>query len=181
VTTAILEAPRTRTPSRRRHRSQVSKWARPVQPIKAIWDQATEEERKKARELVTELLGYWLGQQSKAELAQRLSVPPIRVWQMSQRAMAGMVAAMLRPPSGRRGRMPKLDPEVKELRKRIAELEHANELLTRLVRLLRTMPGNEHRELPKEERRAKRASGRRKKAVEPRGPGADPGALPDGT
>src|SRR5262245_44790439 len=170
-----------RREARRRHRAQVSRWARPVQPIKAIWDQSSDEARKKARALVTDLLGYWLGQQSKTERAARLSVPPIRVWQMSQRAMAGMVAAMLRPPSGRRGRMPKLNPEVKELRKRISELEHENELLTRLVRLLRTMPGNEHRALPKEERRAKSATRRKKKPLEPGGPGAGAGTPPQGT
>src|SRR5262245_17584287 len=134
MTATMTEPVRTRRSTQRRHRAQVSRWARPVQPIKAIWDQADEEGRAKARELTTELLGYWLGQQSKTELAQRLCVPPIRVWQMSQRAMAGMVAAMLRPPSGRRGRMPKLDPEVKELRRRIAQLERENELQTRLIR-----------------------------------------------
>src|SRR5688572_14265123 len=96
---------------RRRQRRAVSRWARPVQPIKAIWDAASDEEKAKARDLTTELLGYWLGYQSKAELARQLEVPPIRVWQMSQRAMAGMVAAMLRPPSGRRGRMARLAPE----------------------------------------------------------------------
>jgi DNA repair exonuclease SbcCD ATPase subunit len=164
---------------RRRRRTAVSKWARPVYPIKAIWEAASEEEKQKARALTTEVLGYWLGQQSKTELAKELGVPPIRVWEMSQRAVAGMVAAMLKPPSGRRGRMPKLDPEVKELRKRIAELERENEVQRRLIRLLRTMPGNEKRELPKEERDATKSSRPRKKALEPRaaqpGPGAPPG------
>jgi len=153
-----------------------------VYPIKAIWDAASEQERAKARELVTELLGYWLGQQSKDELAKSLGVPPIRVWQMSQRAVAGMVAAMLRPPLGRRGAMPKLDPEVKELRERIKVLEHENEVQRRLIRLLRTMPGNERRELPQEEQRAKPKAARGKKALEPRGPATSPGtAASDGT
>jgi len=151
-----------------------------VQPIKAIWDQASEEERAKARDLTSELLGYWLGHESKAELARRLGVPPIRVWQMSQRAMAGMVASLLRPPSGRRGAMPRVGPEIKELRKRNAQLQREVDLLRRLVALLRTMPGNEHRELPKEERRARRGT-RRAKKVEPRGPQAGPGAAPQGT
>src|SRR5512144_1036020 len=111
------------TARRRRRRTAVSKWARPVYPIKAIWEAASEEERARARGLTTEVLGYWLGQQSKDELAKSLGVPPIRVWQMSQRAVAGMVAAMLKPPSGRRGPMPKLNPEITELRKRIAYLE----------------------------------------------------------
>lgn len=167
---------------RRRRRTAVSKWARPVYPIKAIWDAASEEEKAKARGLTSELLGYWLGQQSKTELARQLGVPPIRVWQISQRAVAGMVAALLRPPSGRRGAMPKLDPEVKGLRKRIAVLEHENELQRRLIRLLRTMPGNETRELPKDqvpkEERDAKPTRRKKKAVEQRGREPGPGTAP---
>lgn len=166
---------------RRRQRGRISKWARPVQPVKAIWDAASEEEKQKARALTTEILGYWLGYQSKAELARQLEVPPIRVWQMSQRAMAGMVAAMLRPPSGRRGRMASLGPEVKELRRRIAALEKENETQRRLIAVLRTIPGNERRGLPKEERGAKRRSHRAKKPDKPRDPGADRSVAPQGT
>jgi hypothetical protein len=118
--------------------------------------------------------------ESKAEIGRRLSMPPIRVWQMGQRALSGMVAALLTPPSGRRGAMPRIDPETKELRKRVAELEAETDLQRRLIKLLRTMPGNEHRELPKEEIDAKRAPRKRKpaKAVEralpPPGRGAGP-------
>jgi len=107
-------------------------------------------------------------------------VPPIRVWQMSQRAMAGMTAAMLRPPAGRRGRM-SLDPEVKELRRRIAQLERENETQRRLIAVLRTIPGNEKRGLPKEEPRAKRRAPRRKNPGRPSGPEPDRGVAADAT
>lgn len=169
-------------PQRRRRRATVSKWARSVYPIKAICDASSEEEMAKARALATEVLGYWLGLQSKAELAAALGVPPIRVWQISQRAVAGMVAAMLKPPSGRRGAMPKLDPEVKELRKRIAYLEQENETQRRLIRLLRTMPGNAHRELPEEERHGKSPGARRRKKTDrPGAAPAHPTVAPQGT
>lgn len=186
MTTATMTAPAAvktdhRREPKRRQRRQVSRWARPVQPVKAIWDAASDEERAKARALTTEILGYWLGYQSKAELARQLEVPPIRVWQMSQRAMAGMVAAMLRPPSGRRGRMASVGPEVKELRRRIAQLEKENETQRRLIAVLRTIPGNEKRGLPKEERGAKRRTHRAKKPDKPGGPGPDRSVAPRGT
>lgn len=169
--------------SRRRRRRTVEAYLRPVYPISAILSAATEEETQKARLICNELLGYWLGHESKASLARRLNMPPIRVWQLSQRAMTGMMAAMLRPPTGRRGAMPRIDPETKALRKRVAELEAETSLQRRLIELLRTMPGNEHRELPKEERGAtKRKPGKRRAPVErgttQGGPGALPGSSP---
>jgi hypothetical protein len=139
----------------------VDAYLRPVYPISAIWAAATPEEQQKARLLCNELLGYWLGHESKAALSRRLQVPQVRVWQMSQRALSGMVAALLRPPTGRRGAMPRIDPEVKALRKRVADLEAETDLQKRLITLLRTMPENAHRELPKEERDA--ASRRRRR------------------
>jgi hypothetical protein len=161
---------------------------RPVYPISAILGSASAEEMQKARLLANELLGYWLGHESKAALARRLSVPPIRVWQLSQRAMTGMLAALLRPPTGRRGAMPRIDPEVRLLRKRVMELEAETSLQRRLIELLRTMPGNETRDLPrdqvpKEERDAgKRRHRKSKKALErgttPGGPGAPAGTPP---
>jgi hypothetical protein len=155
-------------PGKKRRRRTVDAFLRPVYPISAILASATAEERQKARMLCGEILGYWLGHESKADVARRLSMPPIRVWQMGQRALSGMVAALLTPPTGRRGAMPRIDPETKELRRRVAELEAETDLQRRLIKLLRTMPGNEHRELPKEESDAKRAPRKRKpaKAVE---------------
>lgn len=172
---------------KRRRRRSADAFLRPVYPISAILSSATAEETQKARLLVNELLGYWLGHESKAALARRLSMPPIRVWQLSQRAMTGMVAAMLRPPQGRRGAMPRIDPETKALRKRVAELEAETSLQRRLIELLRTMPGNERRELPrdqvpKEESDAsaprKRKSSKPKTSMERGTSGAGPGALP---
>jgi len=171
VSTPTEEAPPRRPRRPRRRRAAISKWAQPVYPIKAIWDAATEEERQRARELATELLGLWLGQQTKEDLAKRLSVPPIRVWQMSQRAVAGMVASMLRPPLGRRGAMPRQDPEVRALRTRVAGLEKDLEVSRRLVSILRTMPGNERREVPEEAEGAARNPTRGVRTRKARRPG----------
>jgi hypothetical protein len=157
----------------------VDAFLRPVQPIKAIWTAASEEEQRKARALAAELLGYWLGRETKAELSRRLGIPPIRVWQMSQRALAGMVTALLRPPEGRRGAAPRLDPEVKELRRRVAELEAETSSQRRLIELLRTLPGPTPSDLPREESRAKEP--RRVRATPPgtrRAAGARAEALP---
>lgn len=163
---------------KRRRRRTVDRFLRPVYPISAIWAGASEEEQRKARTLCGEILGYWLGHESKAALARRLAMPQVRVWQLSQRAMTGMVAALLRPPTGRRGAMPRLDPEVKALRKRVADLESETALLRRLVQLLRTMPGNEDRELPKEAGSAARKRKPRPK-VERGGPPAGHGVSAD--
>lgn len=157
-------APATSRPRRRRR--TVDAFLRPVQPIKAIWASASEEEQRKARALASELLGYWLGRETKAELSRRLGIPPIRVWQMSQRAISGMVTALLRPPEGRRGALPRLPPEVKELRRRVAELEAETSSQRRLIELLRTLPGPTPPEIPQEESRAKES--RRVRATPPR-------------
>ena len=160
-------APTTSRPRRRRR--TVDSFLRPVQPIKAIWASASEEERQKARSLASELLGYWLGHETKAEISRRLGIPPIRVWQMSQRALSGMVTALLRPPEGRRGAAPLLSPEVKELRRRVAELEAETSSQRRLIELLRTLPGPTARDLPQEESRAKESRGVRPAPTRTRG------------
>lgn len=154
--TAVTPPATAGTTSRpRRRRRTVDSFLRPVQPIKAIWTAASEEERQKARALAAELLGYWLGHETKADLSRRLGIPPIRVWQMSQRALSGMVTALLRPPEGRRGAAPRLPPEVKELRARVAELEAETSSQRRLIELFRTLPGPTPLDLPQEESRAK--------------------------
>lgn len=131
----------------------VSGALRPVYPISAILASATPEEVKRARMLVSELLGYWLGHESKASLARRLSIPQVRVWQMGQRALAGMVAAMLTPPSGTRGStgaMPRVSQETIALRKRVLDLEKETGVQRRLIELLRTLPSSDRRECAKE-------------------------------
>jgi hypothetical protein len=85
-------------------------------------------------------------------------VPPLRIWQLSQMALSGMLAGLLRQPKTRkRGRplppasSPEEDPRI--LKKRIVELERKLKTTEDLVRVLRDLPW-----APKEEKEASRAA-----------------------
>lgn len=151
-TTTAQAAGTSETPSPRsrrgRGRRRVGTWVRPVYPIRALYEGASEEERRQAHALSATILEYWTGVATKTEIARRLGVPPIRVWQMSQRAAAGLVCGLLRPPSGKRGPPMSTSPTEKELRKRIAQLERECALQKELIEVLRELPGNRDRELP---------------------------------
>lgn len=140
-------APRTRTYRKRR---RVEKTPRPVYPMRALWDSVTEEERAKAHATCGTILEYWLGVSSKAEVARKLGVPPLRVWQMSQRAVTGMVCGLLRQPRTRRKVVMATDPEEdpKALRRRIAKLEREIEWKNGLIQVLKDLPANKGRKLP---------------------------------
>jgi hypothetical protein len=101
------------------------------------------EEKERAHETCMEILEYWLGKKSKGEVARDLSVSLLRVWQLSQQALSGMMAGLLTQPRRRVG------PEVFEarpdetrtaLKARIAELKTKLERTEDLVRVLRTAP-----------------------------------------
>lgn len=145
--TATQTAAQTVEPRERRGRGRrrVGRWVRPVYPIKALYDQASEEERRQAHALSATILEYWTGVATKQEVARRLAVPPIRVWQISQRAAAGLVCGLLRPPSGRRGPPMQTSKGEAELKKENARLEKENALLRSLIAVLREMPANRDR------------------------------------
>jgi hypothetical protein len=133
---------RTRT-GRKRTNFQVP--ARQPIAVRALWQSASTEEQKTAHELCMALLEYWLGKATKQEIAQRLEVPGLRVWQLSQMALSGMLAGLLRQPKTRpRGRpapvpsSPGEDPRL--LRRRIVELERKLKATEDLVRVLRDLP-----------------------------------------
>jgi len=71
-------------------------------------------------------------------------VPLLRVWQLSQQAVSGMLAGLLKQPR-RRSRVP-LPPDLpasedpRALKRRIAELERRLRNTEDLVRVLRTAP-----------------------------------------
>ena len=50
------------------------------------------------------MLEHWLGRMTRKDLGTKLNLPPLRVWQMSQQALAGMVVGLMaqpkRPPKG---------------------------------------------------------------------------------
>jgi hypothetical protein len=115
-------------------------------PMKALWDSATEEEKQKAHQAAVAILETWMGQTTKQDVAKKLGMPPLRVWQMSQQALVGLVASLLKQPKTRKGR-PSLPPEEDpmKLKKRIAFLEKDLGMMKELVELLREFPA--HREV----------------------------------
>jgi hypothetical protein len=93
------------------------------------------------------MLEHWLGRMTRKDLGTKLNLPPLRVWQMSQQALAGMVVGLMtqpkRPPRGTlMAREMKLDnAELKTLRKENHELKERNRVLQELLDLLKDLPG----------------------------------------
>lgn len=119
----------------------------PPFPVRAIWELATEKERQDAHQLGVLMLEHWLGRMTRKDLGSKLNLPPLRVWQMSQQALAGMVVGLMtqpkRPPRGTpMAREMKLDnTELKTLRKENHELKEQNRVLQELLDLLKDLPG----------------------------------------
>jgi hypothetical protein len=145
-------------------------------PIRALWQGASEEQRAVAHRTATAILRTWLGKARREEAARELGLSAIRLWQLSQQAVCGLVVGCLRQPRFR-GRppatLPGLGPQesVGALKRRIAVLERELSGSQRLLEVLRELPGN---------REGGRATGAEAKAwhgrVEGRrspGPGAD--------
>lgn len=151
-------------------------------PVKALWDQAAEEERKAAHETATTILEWWVGRVGKGEAAARLEVPPLRLWQLSQRALAGMLAGLLKQPRWRRTEGQPMDPEddPKALRRRIAKLERELALTEELVKILREYPANRERtDLPEDPEEKPIARKRRRAATSAGAAKADRGVAPE--
>ena len=133
---------------RYRKRTKLKHVPRALWPVRALWEAASEEDRTRAHATTTAMLELWLGKAQKQEVAERLGVPPIRLWQLSQQALAGMAAGLLVQPKRRPRGKPELeDPSAdgRALRKRNAEIEQENRQLKELLALFRELPGNRTR------------------------------------
>lgn len=128
---------------RGRKRSLFQKMPQPAWPVRGLWESAPLEEKKRAHETCMKVLEYWLGKKAKGEIAKELSITPLRVWQLSQQALSGMMAGLLTQPRRR------VSPQVFEgnpeespaaLKKRIGQLEKELSRTEDLVRVLRTAP-----------------------------------------
>ena len=116
-------------------------------PVKALWESATDEERERAHELAMVMLEYWTARLSKQEAATKLGLAPIRVWQLSQQAVMGMLAGLLTQPRDR-GSGPtgaelsreRRSARERALEKRIKELEGELEASDRLIEVMRELP-----------------------------------------
>lgn len=162
---------------------------RPAPAVRDLWGQASEEERTRAHLTCTLMLEYWLGKKSKAEVGKELGVPALRVWQLSQQAVSGMLAGLLKQPRRRRtaaeiaALCPEDDPVL--LRKEIRELQTKLARTEDLVRVLRTAPWiSKQMESPAEEKRrarnkqAKRRPARRRNQTTRRSAPSEPSARP---
>lgn len=113
----------------------------PAAPVKSLWNSATEEEKLAAHKTAVMVLEHWMGRMTRADLARKLQMPPVRAFQLSRMALSGMVAGLLKqpktPPKGT-PLLPEEDP--RKLLKRVADLERQNELLTYLLQVVRDMP-----------------------------------------
>jgi hypothetical protein len=126
-------------------------------PVRSLWDAATPEEREQAHRQCTALLELWLGKATKEEVQERLQLPALRLWQMSQQALSGMVAGLLRQPKRRvpKGELMTTHPEddVKLLRRENAKLKQELDATKAVLDLLKELPGNRGRSAGREARR----------------------------
>ena len=119
--------------------------------VRSLWEAAGPEERTKAHTPCVAILSLWLGRKSRQQLAAELELPPLRVWQLSQAALAGMLAGLLKQPRGR-GKGLNMEPsedDPRVLKKKIAELEEENRSLRGLVELLRNLPAAREQPAPR--------------------------------
>src|SRR5262245_43783673 len=115
--------------------------------VRDLWRSASEEERVSAHRRAVVILQAWLGKLSRLEAAKALEMAPLRFWQLSQQAVAGMVAGCLRQPRARRGRPSACErtPRASHLERRIRGLEEDLSGARRLIEILKELPGNRER------------------------------------
>jgi hypothetical protein len=111
------------------------------------------------------LLELWMGRITRKELGEKIGVPPLRVWQMSQHALAGMVVGLLKQPKKppRGTPLPSIllpEDNPKELRAQLQEVQRQKQVLEELVDILKDLPANREQGKTKGESEVK--EGRRK-------------------
>lgn len=112
-------------------------------PVRALWASASPEAQAKAHQAATAILRTWLGKATREEAAKELGLSPLRFWQLSQQAVAGLVAGLLKQPRFRGGVGPGAEPAeegVGVLRRRMAALEKELDGARRLIALLKELP-----------------------------------------
>jgi hypothetical protein len=169
-------------PKQRKRRTKSLKFKLPKiapKPMKSLWDSASQEEKEKAHQAAAAILESWLGQASREEIAKKLGVPPLRVWQMSQQALVGLVAGLLKQPKARKETKVVLPPEEDpvKLKKRIENLERDLTMMKELVGLLKEFPA--HRE-GKDTSEGDGKGGKKKKPEVPTGADKKTGAMAGG-
>lgn len=112
--------------------------------VRELWRSAPSEDQERAHRTCVQILSLWLGKRPVEEVAAILSLPRLRVWQLSQQALSGMLAGLLKQPRRRIGAkeavMGRSEDDPRTLKKRIAELEKKLALRDELVRLVAALP-----------------------------------------
>ncbi|MBK8178541.1 MAG: hypothetical protein IPK67_06555 [Planctomycetes bacterium] len=112
--------------------------------VKELWRASGSEAQERAHRSCVEILAMWLGKKPREEVARSLGVPPLRVWQLSQQALSGMLAGLLKQPRTRStGAWPteqRGEDSPRVLKMKVAALEEANKKLEKLVELLKELP-----------------------------------------
>jgi hypothetical protein len=174
-----LERPKRTRRFKKRVRFQPPK---PIVPVKALWESASDEERARAHRTCALMIEYWLGQKTKAEMVSLLGLPPLRVWQLSQSALSGMLAGLLKQP---RARMKGADgvasktSELAELRKENARLKKELERSKIVLELLKDLPLNRAAASATSEPSGANPTGEKRRRTKARSSvPVDPGATP---
>jgi hypothetical protein len=141
-TTSEVKARRHRTGKKR---VRFKNLPRPAVSVRGLWENATSEEKTCAHKTCMTMLALWLGKIDRLAASAELEIPPLRVWQLSQQALSGMLAGLLKQP--RRGRRSKeermaTDPEddPKVLKKEIETLRRRLKLAEDLIAIYRDLP-----------------------------------------
>lgn len=120
---------------------------RPALPVRGLWEAASAEERAAAHRACLAILEWWVGRRTRASVAAELGVTGLRAWQLSQSALSGMLAGLLRQPR-RRGRaamravLDDTRQDLAALKKENADLKRRLGIAERLIGLLRGLPGS---------------------------------------
>lgn len=140
--TAVPPA-RTRRPRTGLKRLKFAVPAKMPLPVRALWASASPEAQIRAHLSATAILRTWLGKATREEAARDLGLSPLRFWQLSQQAVAGLVAGLLKQPRFRGGGGPAADVVEESagvLRRRITALEKELDGAKRLIALLKELP-----------------------------------------
>lgn len=132
---------RTRTGKKRLKFGPPAKFPRGV---RELWKSATAEEQMRAHRACVQILALWLGKRRREEVARELSIPGLRVWQMSQQALSGMLAGLLHQPRPRRNStettMEEKQEDPRTLKKMLAERDQKIADQECLIQLLTSIP-----------------------------------------
>lgn len=115
----------------------------PAIPVRGLWEKATLEDKQRAQEFAKVIMEYWMGRLSRAQAITKVGMRPVRFWQLTQQAIAGMTAGLLTQPRFRKGEfMGKNEQqEIKKLEAKVKDLELMVATQQKLIEVFKSIPG----------------------------------------